>query len=42
MEQSAIEAVKNSRKWQVQEIVGEVKKNLPTKEELKGKRFLLT
>ena len=38
MEQSAInEAVKTAVNGKVQEIVGEVKKNLPTKEELKGK-----
>ena len=38
MEQSAInEAVKTAVSGKVQEIVGEVKKNLPTKEELKGK-----
>ena len=38
MEQSAInEAVKTVVNGKVQEIVGEVKKNLPTKEELKGK-----
>ena len=38
MEQSAInEAVKTVGNGKVQEIVGEVKKNLPTKEELKGK-----
>lgn len=38
MEQSAInEAVKTVVSGKVQEIVGEVKKNLPTKEELKGK-----
>lgn len=37
MEQSAInEAVKTVVNGKVQEIVGEVKKNLPTKEELKG------
>ena len=37
MEQSAInEAVKTAVSGKVQEIVGEVKKNLPTKEELKG------
>ena len=38
MEQSAInEAVKTVVNGKVQEIVGEVKKNLPSKEELKGK-----
>ena len=38
MEQNAInEAVKTAVSGKVQEIVGEVKKNLPTKEELKGK-----
>lgn len=38
MEQNAInEAVKTVVDGKVQEIVGEVKKNLPTKEELKGK-----
>ena len=38
MEQSAInEVVKTVVNGKVQEIVGEVKKNLPTKEELKGK-----
>lgn len=38
MEQSAInEAVKTAVSGKVQEIVGEVKKNLPSKEELKGK-----
>lgn len=38
MEQSAInEAVKTAVSGKVQEIVGEIKKNLPTKEELKGK-----
>lgn len=38
MEQTAInEAVKTVVNGKVQEIVGEVKKNLPTKEELKGK-----
>ena len=38
IEQSAInEAVKTAVNGKVQEIVGEVKKNLPTKEELKGK-----
>ena len=38
LEQSAInEAVKTAVNGKVQEIVGEVKKNLPTKEELKGK-----
>lgn len=38
MEQNAInEAVKTVVNGKVQEIVGEVKKNLPTKEELKGK-----
>ena len=38
MEQSAInEAVKTAVSGKIQEIVGEVKKNLPTKEELKGK-----
>ena len=38
MEQSAInEAVKTVVNGKVEEIVGEVKKNLPTKEELKGK-----
>lgn len=38
MEQSAInEAVKTVVNGKVQEIVGEVKKNLPTKEELRGK-----
>lgn len=42
MEQSAInEAVKTAVSGKVQEIVGEVKKNLPTKEELKGKSFYL-
>lgn len=38
MEQSAInEAVKTVVNGKVQEIVGDIKKNLPTKEELKGK-----
>lgn len=38
MEQSAInEAVKTVVSGKVQEIVGDIKKNLPTKEELKGK-----
>ena len=42
MEQSAIdEAVKTAVSGKVQEIVGEVKKNLPTKEELKGKSSYL-
>ena len=42
MEQSAInEAVKTVVNGKVQEIVGEVKKNLPTKEELKGKSSYL-
>ena len=42
MEQSAInEAVKTAVNGKVQEIVGEVKKNLPTKEELKGKSSYL-
>ena len=42
MEQSAInEAVKTAVSGKVQEIVGEVKKNLPTKEELKGKNSYL-
>ena len=42
MEQSAInEAVKTVVSGKVQEIVGEVKKNLPTKEELKGKSSYL-
>ena len=42
MEQSAInEAVKTVINGKVQEIVGEVKKNLPTKEELKGKSSYL-
>ena len=42
MEQSAInEAVKTAVNGTVQEIVGEVKKNLPTKEELKGKSSYL-
>lgn len=42
MEQSAInEAVKTVVNGKVQEIVGEVKKNLPTKEELKGKSAYL-
>ena len=42
MEQSAInEAVKTAVNGKVQEIVGEVKKNLPTKEELKGKNSYL-
>ena len=42
MEQNAInEAVKTAVSGKVQEIVGEVKKNLPTKEELKGKSSYL-
>ena len=42
LEQSAItEAVKTAVSGKVQEIVGEVKKNLPTKEELKGKSSYL-
>lgn len=42
MEQKAInEAVKTAVNGKVQEIVGEVKKNLPTKEELKGKSSYL-
>lgn len=42
MEQSAInETVKTVVNGKVQEIVGEVKKNLPTKEELKGKSSYL-
>nr|DAQ76704.1 MAG TPA: Neck appendage protein [Caudoviricetes sp.] len=42
MEQSAInESVKTAVNGKVQEIVGEVKKNLPTKEELKGKSSYL-
>lgn len=42
MEQNAInEAVKTVVNGKVQEIVGEVKKNLPTKEELKGKSSYL-
>ena len=42
MEQSAInEAVKTVVNGKVQEIAGEVKKNLPTKEELKGKSSYL-
>lgn len=42
MEQSAInEAIKTVVNGKVQEIVGEVKKNLPTKEELKGKSSYL-
>ena len=42
LEQSAInEAVKTVVNGKVQEIVGEVKKNLPTKEELKGKSSYL-
>ena len=42
MEQTAInEAVKTVVNGKVQEIVGEVKKNLPTKEELKGKSSYL-
>ena len=42
MEQSAInEAVKTAVNGKVQEIVGEVKKNLPSKEELKGKSSYL-
>ena len=42
MEQSAInEAAKTAVNGKVQEIVGEVKKNLPTKEELKGKSSYL-
>lgn len=42
IEQSAInEAVKTVVNGKVQEIVGEVKKNLPTKEELKGKSAYL-
>ena len=42
MEQSAInEAVKTAVSGKIQEIVGEVKKNLPTKEELKGKSSYL-
>nr|DAX44172.1 MAG TPA: minor structural protein [Bacteriophage sp.] len=42
MDQSAInEAVKTAVNGKVQEIVGEVKKNLPTKEELKGKNSYL-
>ena len=42
MDQSAInEAVKTIVNGKVQEIVGEVKKNLPTKEELKGKSSYL-
>ena len=42
LEQSAItEAVKTAVSGKVQEIVGEVKKNLPTKEELKGKNSYL-
>ena len=42
MEQNAInEAVKTAVNGKVQEIVGEVKKNLPTKEELKGKNSYL-
>nr|DAX25081.1 MAG TPA: tail protein [Caudoviricetes sp.] len=42
MEQSAInDAVKTVVNGKVQEIVGEVKKNLPTKEELKGKSSYL-
>nr|DAY17698.1 MAG TPA: tail protein [Caudoviricetes sp.] len=42
MEQNAInEAVKTAVNGKVQEIVGEVKKNLPTKEELKGKSSYL-
>ena len=42
MEQSAInEVVKTVVNGKVQEIVGEVKKNLPTKEELKGKSSYL-
>lgn len=42
MEQSAInEAVKTAVSGKVQEIVGEVKKNLPSKEELKGKSSYL-
>ena len=42
MEQSAInEVVKTAVSGKVQEIVGEVKKNLPTKEELKGKNSYL-
>ena len=42
LEQSAItEAVKTAVSGKVQEIVGEVKKNLPTKEELKGKSAYL-
>ena len=42
LQQSAItEAVKTAVSGKVQEIVGEVKKNLPTKEELKGKSAYL-
>lgn len=42
LQQSAItEAVKTAVSGKVQEIVGEVKKNLPTKEELKGKNSYL-
>ena len=42
LQQSAInEAVKTTVSGKVQEIVGEVKKNLPTKEELKGKSAYL-
>ena len=42
LQQSAInEAVKTAVSGKVQEIVGEVKKNLPTKEELKGKSSYL-
>lgn len=42
LEQSAVtEAVKTVVNGKVQEIVGEVKKNLPTKEELKGKSSYL-
>lgn len=42
MEQSAInEAVKTVVNGKVQEIVGDIKKNLPTKEELKGKSSYL-